>query len=121
MRASAARHKQRMADIAAFGRTSRNVGKINSDILDQSHSGFQKRSAMQSAGQAKSVQGIQHRTTVLHPGTGKPYEVRAGYKFYWGDGRGGYFGTNDPNYDPRTDPKLNDREWVKFKTRPSGR
>lgn len=118
MRASAARHRQRMADIESFGRTARSIGEINSQILDDSHRGFRERSAMQSAGQSNSVQAIHERRTVAHPVTGKRYEVRAGYRFYWSDGRGGYFGTDDPNYDPRTDSDVNDREWVRLRTDP---
>ena len=105
-----------MADIDAAGRAARANGQTNSDILDQSHAGYQSRNAAQDAGHASSVRGVQERTLVTHPDTGKEFQVQAGFKFYWGDGRGGYFGTNDPNYDPRTDSTMERREWTQFKT-----
>lgn len=114
MQASARAHQQRMADIAAVGATSRAVGKINSDILDQSHRSFQRRTGMRDAGHAASVDLTLGRTQVQDPTSGKQYKVESGYKHYWSDGQGGYFGTNDALYDPRTDSNLANKNWTKF-------
>lgn len=116
MEISAAAHRQRMADIAASGRTSRSVGEINSEILDINQAGYEARSGMNDAGHASTVDMIREEVIVTNPGTGQRYKVSGGHRYYWGDGQGGYFGTNDPNYDPRTDPNMNGRQWVRYAT-----
>jgi hypothetical protein len=114
MQLSSELHRQRMADIAAAGRTALETGRTNSEILDRSHEGFQNRSAASDAGQRAAVDGIHEWSVVVDPTTGTRYRVDAGHCFYWGDGDGGYFGTDDPNYDPRLDPALRQRPWVRF-------
>ena len=116
MRASAWAHQQEMNDIAAAGANARAIGKSNSDALDRSYASYERRQKMNDVGHAKTIDMIGERTTVSNPVTGKQFKVNSGYKYYWGDGQGGYFGTDDPLYDPRTDPNLNKRDWVKFET-----
>ncbi|MCB9731148.1 MAG: hypothetical protein H6745_00785 [Deltaproteobacteria bacterium] len=113
---SAAQHKQRMADIAAWGRAALARGRTNSEILDMNHEAFMARSAMNDAGHARTIDGITERTVVRNPETGRRFKVDTGYKHYWGDGQGGYIGTNDPNYDPRLDPLRRETPWVRFDT-----
>ena len=67
-------------------------------------------------GTLNSVDMVHERTQVYNPDTGKRFKVDSGHKYYWGDGQGGYFGTDDALYDPRTDPKHNQKQWTKFET-----
>ena len=94
--------------------TSSNVGNIYSDILDINHSGYLKRSNMTSHGQAKTIRGIRNTTIISNHNTGEHYTVPAGSKYYWVNNNGRHFGTNNPNYDPRTDNRINQTEWSQF-------
>jgi hypothetical protein len=114
MRLGEQQHKQRMADIAAQGRAILEAGRRSSEALDRSHASFMNRSNMNSAGHAKTIDGIHERAVVVHPETGARYQVGAGHKYYWGDGDNGYVGTDDPDWDPRLDPDLNQRPWVRY-------
>jgi len=114
MQLSARQHQQRMADIAAAGRTALQAGRTSSDILDQGHASYRRRSAVRDAGHAHSVDGVLERTVVTHPESGQRYHVQAGHRFYWSDGNGGYFGTDDANFDPRLDPALRHLPWVRM-------
>ncbi len=107
-------HRRRMADIAAAGRTALAVGAANGEILDRSHAGFRDRSAADDVGHRNGVDGIGDRTVVVDADTGSRYQVDAGHRHYWGDGETGYIGTDDPNYDPRLDPALRHRPWVRL-------
>ncbi|MFN3243599.1 MAG: hypothetical protein ACE37K_18990 [Planctomycetota bacterium] len=111
MEIGAAQHRQRMADIAAAGQAALQAGRESSALLDRSHESFRRRSAAGDVGQARAVDGIHERAVVVDPQSGQRYEVEAGHRYYWSDGRGGYFGTDDPNLDPRLDPALRHLPW----------
>ncbi len=107
-------HLGRMAIINARRNTNRSVGDVYSDILDINHAGFLKRSDINSAGHDDLINTIGDRTIILNNNTGESYNVQAGSKYYWVNSEGKYFGTDNPLYDPRTDNKLNNTEWVPF-------
>ena len=107
-------HAERMNSILVRGKSSSSVAQINSDILDISHSGFIKRSSMVTAGQANSVNLAQGQTVINNSNTGEHYKVQSGMNHYWVNNEGKYFGTNNSNYDPRTDNSLNSQQWSRF-------
>ena len=107
-------HMGRMNSILARGTTSSSVAKINSDILDINHSGYLKRSSMVSAGQANSVNMIGEQSVIRNNNTGEYYQVDSGAENYWVNNEGKYFSTDNSNYDPRTDNRINNQQWLRF-------
>lgn len=108
-------HLGRMAIINSRNNTGRSVGDVYSEILDINHAGFLKRSDINGAGHNNTINTIGERTVILNNNTGERYNVQAGSKYYWVNSEGKYFGTDNSLYDPRTDKRLNDSEWVPFK------
>lgn len=94
--------------------SSTSVGDIYSDILDINHAGYLKRSNMTSHGHTRTVNAIGNRNVISNHTTGEHYNVQAGSKFYWVNNNGEYFGTDNANYDPRSDRKVNQTEWSQF-------
>lgn len=94
--------------------SSTSVGDIYSDILDINHAGYLKRSNMTSHGHSKTINTIGNRSVISNHNTGEHYNVESGSKFYWVNNNGKYFGTDNANYDPRTDRKINQTEWSQF-------
>ena len=107
-------HLGRMAIINARTNTSRSVGDVYSEILDINHAGFLKRSDMNDAGHENSINTIGERVVISNSNTGENYNVQAGSKYYWVNSEGKYFGTDNSLYDPRTDNRINNTEWVPF-------
>ncbi len=107
-------HKVRMAAINARGNAIANTGKIYSDILDISHSGYLSRSNMTSHGHSKSISGIHETVTISNHNTSEHYSVPMGNKHYWVSNDGTYFGTDNSLLNPNTEANLNDKEWTKF-------
>lgn len=95
--------------------SSSSIGDTYSDILDISHSGYLKRSNMTSHGQTRTVNMISERNVISNHNTGEHYNVQAGSKYYWVNNNGKYFGTDNINYDPRIDNRINKTEWTQFK------
>ncbi|MHA7843886.1 MAG: hypothetical protein ACX93I_11235 [Winogradskyella sp.] len=93
---------------------SSSVVNTYSDILDISHSGYLKRSNMTSHDQSRTVNMIGERNIISNHNTGEHYNVQAGSKYYWVNNNGKYFGTDNPNYDPRIDQRINQTEWSQF-------
>jgi hypothetical protein len=114
LRQSRRAHLQRMNAIAERGRTSANIGKTYSDILDINHSGYLKRSDMVSAGQSKSIDAIGERSVITNGYTGEQYQVDSGSKHYWVNNNGEYIGTDNSLFDPRTQNGFNKWEWNQF-------
>lgn len=96
------------------GFSSSSVASTYSDILDINHSGYLKRSDMTSHGQTRTVNMISERNIISNHNTGEHYNVQAGSKYYWVNNNGKYFGTDNPNYDPRIDRRINQTEWSQF-------
>ncbi len=114
MRQSSIQHLNRMNSILARSETNSSVAKINSDILDISHSGYLKRSDMVSAGQSNTINMIGEHAIIGNPATGERYQVDARPGNYWVNAQGEYFRTEDLLYDPRTDQSLNHDQWTPF-------
>lgn len=114
LRQSRQAHLQRMNAIAARGRTSANIGKTYSDILDINHAGYLKRSDMVSAGQSKSIDAIGQRSVITNGNTGEQYQVDSGSRYYWVNNNGEYIGTDNSLFDPRTQNSTNKWNWNQF-------
>jgi len=113
-RQSRVAHNQRMAVIQSRGDAIRKVGKIYSDVLDINHAGFLKRSNLNAATHAKTIDAIAGNATISNMATGESYKVEDGSEYYWVNANGEYFGTNNAFYDPRIDKKINNSEWTQF-------
>lgn len=69
---------------------------------------------MNSQGQTRTINAIGERNVISNYSTGERYTVQSGSKYYWVNNDGKYFGTDNPNYDPRTDNRINNVEWSQF-------
>ena len=114
LRQSQVAHAQRMNSILARGESSRQIAKINSDILDSSHSSYLKRSDMVTAGDQRFTRMTHEQAIIKNDTTGEMYEVDAGYKRHWVSADGVHMGTDNLLYDPRTDRQVNQMNWSSF-------
>lgn len=92
----------------------KSVGDTYSEILDINHSGYLKNSNIQYGGHKKSVNMIAGQTVIGNHNTGEHFNVQSGSKYYWVNQDGKYIGTDNINYDPRMDKRINNVEWSKF-------
>ncbi|MFK7975169.1 MAG: hypothetical protein AB8C02_03490 [Halioglobus sp.] len=114
MQRSQAAHLNRMNAILERGKTSRAIAKINSDIIDTRHSSYLKTSSMVSRSNEKFNDMIAERSVIGNPETGELYKVDAGANNHWVSTDGLHLPTDNALYDPRTDPLLNNKEWMPF-------
>lgn len=111
-------HQQRMQAIAARGATASSVGDTYSDILDISHQGYLARNNMNNEGQARTVRGIAGATRIGNPATGERYTVDGNSDYYWVSEQGGYIGSDNALFDPRTHKGTRDQDWTRFQKQP---
>ncbi len=83
-----------------------------SSISDISYEGWKSRNASSDRMQEKAVDGIWEQESVTDT-YGQQRKVESGYKYYYINGSGQYFGTNDEFYNPAQDPNMNHMEWKK--------
>lgn len=114
-RVSNRQHIGRMDDIRRAGDAALQVGKTYSEISDSSHQGYMERNRIRDAGHERTINAIGDRTIIANPDTGQRYNVESGSDQYWVDPNEGYFGSDNPNYDPRTDQNMNQRDWVQYR------
>jgi hypothetical protein len=107
---STAAHNQRMADIKAQGQAILQQGQENSRILDQNHQNFMNNFNSDN-GQSQFIDYIRDETNVTHSGTGTTYKVESGSNYYWMNSNGEYISTDNPNWNPNTDPAYNHMNW----------
>ncbi len=81
-----------------------NSGKSVGDII---HDGYMNRSKMQDEGHSKTINGITEQQTMVNPYSGENVQMDSGYKYYYMNQFGEYFGTNDEFYNPEGDQNLN--------------
>lgn len=119
--ASWAVHNKKMRDNQAHFDA---MNKIHNDtynsISDMSMDSWRKRNAISDRMQEKAVDGIWERENRTNPYGGGQMKVNSGYQYYYMNNNGQYFGTNDPNYNPSTDPSMNHLEWRKISRPNSG-
>lgn len=114
MRQSSIQHLNRMNSILARSESNSSIAKINSDILDISHSGYLKRSDMVSAGQSNTINMIGEHAIIGNPTTGERYQVDARPGNYWVNAQGEFFSTENRLYDPQADNSINQEQWTQF-------
>jgi hypothetical protein len=93
-----------------------NSGKSVGDIL---YDGYMNRSKMQDEGQSNLINGISEQQTMVDPYTGQNVQMDSGYKYYYMNQFGEYFGTNDEFYNPDGDQNL-DMEYRRAYSRGGG-
>lgn len=103
------RMRQNQANFDAFQQTQRTL----SDINDASYQGWKDRNAMNDAGHDKTINGIWDREAMTNPYSGQTMNVESGYKYYYMNQNGHYFGTNDALYNPAQDSNVNHLQWRK--------
>ena len=84
-----------------------------SSVNDIYYEGWKSRSASEDVIRRKEIDGIWERETVSNPFYGEERQIESGYKYYYMNQFGEYFGTNDEFYDPARDPNRNNMEWRK--------
>lgn len=110
-------HQARMATLNLNSTNSsynKSIGDTYSDILDINHSGYLNNSNIQQAGHNKTVRMIAGQNIISNNTTGERYNVQSGSKYYWVNQNGKYIGTDNINYDPRMDKKINNMQWSQF-------
>jgi hypothetical protein len=109
------RMRQNRSNFDAFQKTQQTY----SEISDIQHEGWKRRNAIQDAGHSNSINsGIWEREARINPNSGQQMNVQSGYKYYYMNEFGQYFGTNDEFYNPERDPNVNHLNWKKVQ-RPS--
>jgi hypothetical protein len=112
--ASWAAHNQRMRQNQANFDSWQKTQQTYSDISDIQHEGWKRRNAIQDAGHSNSINsGIWEREARINPNSGQQMNVQSGYKYYYMNEFGQYFGTNDEFYNPERDPNVNHMNWKK--------
>ena len=109
---SNAAHQQRMADIKAFGEANTRAHNARMEMSDRNFESYQRRSAMTDAGHSNYIDGIWDRTNVTDPNNGQRYKVESGSDYYWMNNNGEYIKSDNPNYNPNTDPLYNNQNWT---------
>jgi len=110
-------HQARMASLRLNSTSSsynKSVGDTYSEILDINHNGYLKNSNIQYGGHQKTVNMIGEQVLIGNHGTGEHYKVASGSKYYWVNQNGKYIGTDNINFDPRADKRINNVQWSKF-------
>lgn len=111
---SSRQHAARMNSLRAAGNAAADTGRIYSEISDINHQGYMNRDQMNSAGHQRTVNAIGERTVIANPETGERYNVQSGSNQYWVNQNDRYLGSDNPNYDPRLDPSMNQQEWIEY-------
>jgi len=110
-----AAHQSRMAALNNQAAAQRKLGRTYSDISDISHDGYMKRSGVNDAGHAKSVDAVYGNTTVFNPNqSGQTYKVESYNNYYYGNGQGEVISTDNSLYNPNRDKTVNNQEWTRY-------
>lgn len=109
-----AAHQQRMASNQAnFEASQRAIVDSNNAVNDAIMGGWRERNAITDRSHSQYIDSIQDKTNVINPSTGQTYKVDAGANNYWINNDQKYITTDDYNYNPNTDPSLNQQNWEK--------
>jgi hypothetical protein len=101
--------RQNQANFDSFQQTQQTY----SEISDMSHESWQRRNQMNNAGHDKTINGVWERDAMVNPYSDQQMNVESGYKYYYMNQNGQYFGTNDEFYNPAQDPNVNHMQWKK--------
>jgi hypothetical protein len=84
---------------------------INKSSMDAYHA----RDAASDKNQHDFLNTIKEENTVYNSTTGKTYQVEAGSNYYWMNSNGEYIKSNDPSYNPNSDPSTYNVKWEQVK------
>lgn len=87
------------------------ANRTNSDISDIYQETWKNTSNMNDRGHESGINAIHERNAMINPYTGQTTNIESGYKYYFVNRFGEYFGTNDEFYNPQRDPNRNHYEW----------
>jgi len=90
------------------------ASRTNSEISDIYQETWKNTSRMNDRGHNSEINAIHERNTMINPYTGTTTNIESGYKYYYVNQFGQYFGTNDEFYNPERDPNVNHQEWKKM-------
>lgn len=112
--ASWAAHNGRMrANQRNFDNWQRTQSDLSS-VNDIYFEGWKRKTQIEDRMQEKTVNGIWESNNAVNPYTGQTMQVQSGYKYYYMNSNGEYFGTNDEFYNPATDPNMNHLQWKRI-------
>lgn len=106
-------HAAKMTQISAKGAadrsrilaaSNREIGKIITD-------GYEQRQASQDRTHDAFIKSIREVEDYTAPGTSTPVQLPSHYGHVYGNSAGEYILTNDANYNPNTDPAVNNKTW----------
>ncbi len=80
---------------------------INKSSMDA----YNARNAASDKNQHDFLNTIKEENTVYNSATGKTYQVEAGSNYYWMNSNGEYIKSNDPSYNPNSDPSTYNMKW----------
>ena len=111
-----AAHNQRMAQNQANFEAQQRAFMNKSNATNEAiMSGWNERNASSDRMQERTIDGIYERTNVEDPSTGQKYKVEAGSNNYWMNSNGEYISTNQHDYNPNLDEKLDAQRWQEMK------
>lgn len=76
--------------------------------------GWKRRNEISDAGHARLIDSI-HEVTPYQTPAGETVELPSFYDNVYTDNNGRYLMHNDPNYQPNTDPSVNQRDWERIR------
>lgn len=103
-------HQQRMADIQAQGQAILERGRANSAMMDANHQQFMN-NLRSDGGHSEFIDYIRDEQNVTNTYDGQTYKVESGSNYYWMNSNGEYIQTDNPNWNPNTDPAYNNQTW----------
>ena len=123
-----ANHKQRMANIEAFGKanTARhnqrmaasdarfNSWRAGQAASDAQYSSWRAGQASSDAGQSNYVDGIWEQRNMTNATTGQTYKIEGYDDNVWMNQNNEYFGNDNSLYNPNTDNTMNSQNWTQL-------
>ncbi|MEL7118300.1 MAG: hypothetical protein AAFO07_02635 [Bacteroidota bacterium] len=110
-----AMHNQRMQQKQNAFEASQKRQQTLSEINDMQFQAYQNRTQMMDRVHQKNVDVIWEQNTGINPHTGQQMNTSIHYKYNYVNQNGQVFGTNNPNYNPANDPRMNHMQWQKVK------
>ncbi|UZR99189.1 hypothetical protein [Chondrinema litorale] len=89
--------------------------QTNNEINQIINDGYNTRNQISDNMHQNTINTIREEQTMYDPYSGTNINVQSGYKYYYINSFGQYFGTNDEFYKPNADPNINNVEWKPLK------
>ena len=106
-------HVAAMNRIALKGAADRSriIAQSNAEISQIINDGFRNRQAIQDRTHEKVINAIREVENYTVPGSTTQVQLPSHYNHVFSNGNGEYILTNDANYNPNTDPNVNNLNW----------